>query len=233
VIRALLRPVIDGAFFVLADLKVLGRENLPEHGPLLIVANHFSFVDPVAMIRATTPWPIEFVGGTVFPNAPPIVRWIPGIWGRYKVIRGGDSRYALRAAESILKQRGILGIFPEGGNWATVLRPARPGVAFLAARTGATLVPMGFDGLTEIFPSLSQGRRARATVRIGKPFGPFSVTGRGRKRRRQLDEIGHEMMRQIAELIPPEKRGFYSDDPAIREAAKGTEIYPWEDEPEV
>jgi hypothetical protein len=39
--------------------------------------------------------------------------------------------------------------------------------------------------------------------------------------------IGHEIMRHIAELLPPEKRGHYSDDPAIREAAKGTEVYPW------
>jgi len=38
---------------------------------------------------------------------------------------------------------------------------------------------------------------------------------------------GHEIMRHIAELIPPEKRGHYSDNPVIREAAKGTEIYPW------
>ena len=36
-------------------------------------------------------------------------------------------------------------------------------------------------------------------------------------------------IRHIAELIPPERRGHYSDDPAIREAAKGTEIYPWAD----
>jgi 1-acyl-sn-glycerol-3-phosphate acyltransferase len=232
VIRAVLRTIIDGAFFVLSDLKIIGRENLPKNGPLLVAANHFSFVDPVAMIRAT-PWPIEFVGGTVFPNAPPVVRWIPSVWGRYKVVRGGSSRYALRAAEAVLNQGGVLGIFPEAGNWATVLRPARPGTAFLAARTAATIVPMGFDGLTEIFPSLSEGRRAKATVRIGKPFGPFSVNGRGRKRRRQLDEIGHEIMHHIAELIPPERRGFYSDDPAIREAAKGTEIYPWGDEPEI
>jgi hypothetical protein len=39
-------------------------------------------------------------------------------------------------------------------------------------------------------------------------------------------------MERIATLIPPEKRGHYSDDPAIREAAKGTEIYPWDDDPE-
>jgi hypothetical protein len=39
--------------------------------------------------------------------------------------------------------------------------------------------------------------------------------------------MGHIIMRRISELIPPERRGFYSDDPAIREAARGTEIYPF------
>jgi hypothetical protein len=58
------------------------------------------------------------------------------------------------------------------------------------------------------------------------------VDGRGRERREQLDEIGHEIMRHIAALLPPEKRGHYSDDPAIREAAKGTEVYPWADKVE-
>ena len=46
--------------------------------------------------------------------------------------------------------------------------------------------------------------------------------------RQELDEMGHEMMKRIAELLEPESRGFYSEDPAIREAAKGTEIYPWD-----
>jgi 1-acyl-sn-glycerol-3-phosphate acyltransferase len=232
VIRAVLQKLIDAALFTLTDLRIEGQENLPRGGPLLLVGNHFSFIDPVAMIRAT-PWPIEFVGGFQMPNAPPIVRWIPTVWGRYPVLRGTGSRYALRGAEAVLKQNGVLGIFPEAGSWATVLRPARPGAAYLAVRTGAPLLPMGFDGLTDIFPSLRKGRRARATVRIGKPFGPFDAPGRGRKRRRQLDEIGHEIMKRIAELIPPERRGFYSDDPAIREAAKGTEIFPWDQEPEV
>jgi hypothetical protein len=59
------------------------------------------------------------------------------------------------------------------------------------------------------------------------------VTASGHEQRRaQLDEIGHEIMHHIAELIPPEKRGHYSDDPAIREAARGTELYPWADKVE-
>jgi len=183
------------------------------------------------MVRAT-PWSLEFVGGFQMPNAPASVTWIPKLWGYYPVYRGTASRYALRAAEAVLAQRGILGIFPEAGNWATVLRPARPGAAFLAVQTGARILPLGFDGLLDVFPRLRKGRRARVTVRIGKPFGPFRATGRGRARRQQLDTIGHEIMQHIAELISPERRGHYSDDPAIRAAAQGTEIYPWSDAPE-
>ncbi len=229
--RALLHQVSRVVFAVLTDIHIIGQENLPQEGPLLVVANHFSFIDPAAMIRAV-PWPMEFVGGFQMPNAPPVVTWIPKLWGYYPVFRGTGSRYALRAAETVLAQDGILGIFPEAGNWATVLRPPRPGAAFLAVRTGACLLPMGFDGLTDVFPRLRQGQRAHVTLRIGKPFGPFHATGRGRERRRQLDEIGHKIMHKIADLVPPERRGHYSDDPAIREAAQGTEIYPWDDAPE-
>ena len=230
-IRGLLRRLTHVAFAVLTDLQIIGQENLPERGPLLVVANHFSFIDPVAMVRAT-PWPLEFVGGFQMPNAPASVTWLPRVWGYYPVFRGTGSRYALRAAEAVLAQDGILGIFPEAGSWATVLRPPRPGAAFLAVRTGARILPMGFDGLPHVFPRLRKGRRARVTVRIGRPFGPFHATGRGRARRQQLETIGHEIMQRIAELIPPERRGHYSDDPAIRAAAQGAEVYPWADAPE-
>ena len=231
VIRAVLKRLTHVAMAVLTDLEITGQENLPEKGPLLVVANHFSFIDPVAMIRAA-PWPLDFVGGFQMPNAPQWLTWIPKLWGYYPVYRGTGSRYALRAAEAVLAQDGVLGIFPEAGNWATVLRPARPGAAFLAAQTGAPILPMGFDGLTEVFPRLRRERRAGVTIRIGKIFGPFRAEGRGRARRRQLDDIGHAIMHHIAELIPPERRGHYSDDPAIRAAAQGTEIYPWDEAPE-
>jgi len=229
--RAFLRRLTHLAFDVLTDLRIFGTENIPKEGPLLVVGNHFSFIDPVAMLRAT-PWPLEFVGGTQMPNAPASVTWLPRIWGYFRVLRGTGSRHALRASEAVLAQGGAVGIFPEAGNWATVLRPPRPGAAFLAARTGARILPMGFDGLLDVFPRLRKLRRARVTVRIGKPFGPFQATGRGRARRKQLEAIGHEIMRRIAELLPPERRGHYSDDPAIRAAAQGTEAYPWTRAPE-
>lgn len=230
-IRAMSQRLARLALATLTNLRIEGQENLPDGGPLLVVANHFSFIDPVAMIRAV-PWPIEFVGGLQMPNAPAIVTWIPKVWGYYPVRRGTFSTDALRAAEAVLAQNGILGIFPEAGNWATVLRPARPGAAFLAVRTGAPILPIGFGHLNEVFPALRKGRRAHVSIKIGKPFGPFKAVGRGRDRRPKLEAIGHEMMKRIAQLIPPEKRGHYSRDPAIRAAAQGTEIYPWDANPE-
>lgn len=225
-IRRLLKMLAHAAFALLCDLEIQGKENLPDKGPLLVIGNHFSFIDPVALIRVL-PYPIEFVGGAEFPHAPNIVKSIPNWWGYYPVFRGTGSRFALRAAEEILKQDGVLGIMPEGGAWAEVLRPARPGAAFLASQTGAKILPLGIYGLNDIFP-LKFGKRSKAVVNIGKPVGPFNATGKGRERRQQLDTIGLELMKAIAALIPDQYRGFLADDPEIRKQAMGTEVYPWE-----
>jgi 1-acyl-sn-glycerol-3-phosphate acyltransferase len=223
----LARPV----FRLVTDLEINGAENLPKSGPLIMVGNHFSFVDPVTFVRAA-PWEIEFLGGAETPHAPKVSRIIPFLWGYHPLYRGTGAKDSIRAAEGILNEGKVLAIFPEGGNWATVLRPARPGTAFLAVKTGAPLLPVGLVGMTEVFPSLKRGRRAKIQINIGKPFGPFKAEGRGQQLRDQLDEIGHEIMRHIAELLPQEQRGHYSSDPAIREAARGTEIYPWADKVE-
>lgn len=227
-IRFCLRQLSRLGFALLSDLRILGQEHLPESGPLILVANHFHFADTAAVIRATR-WPLDFLGGTQLVDAPPMLVWIPKAWGYYAVRRGSASREAIRASKAVLAQNGVLGIFPEGGSWAAVLRPARPGTAYLAAEMGAPILPVGLDGLVDVFPALAQGRRATVTIRIGEPFGPFQVEGRGRARRDQLDEIGHEIMRRIADLLPPERRGVYSADPAIRAAAQEAAVYPYDD----
>ena len=225
-IRRICKMLAKAAFSLLSDLQIEGQENIPDTGPLLVIGNHFSFIDPVAVLHAL-PYPIEFVGGAEFPHAPKIVKSLPKLWGYYPVFRGTGSRYALRAAEEILNQNGVLGIMPEGGAWAEVLRPARPGAAFLAAQTGAKVLPLSIYGLNDIFP-IKLGHRPKAHLKIGKPVGPFSTQGRGRTRREQLDQIGLELMKAIAVQLPDHFRGFLAEDPAIRADAKGTEIYPWE-----
>lgn len=226
-LRSFLHLLSILALDALAEVQIIGQENIPKDEPLLVVGNHFSFIDPVAFVRIFS-WQLEFVGGAEMPNAPKVVRFIPSLWGYYPLFRGTGARGSLKAAEHILSRGGKLGIFPEGGNWATILRYARPGTAYLATRTGARILPVGLSGLDTIFP-LKLGKRPRVVFRIGKPFGPFQVHGRGRERRRQLNEIGHEIMRHIAELLPPEKRGVYSCDPERRAAAEAVAHYPWDD----
>lgn len=214
-------------FHILSHFEVEGEENFPESGPLIMVGNHFSFLDPPAFI-SVAPWPMEFIGGAFTPHAPKIVRFIPKLWGYLPVYRGTGSTFALKEAQRILNNGGVIGVFPEGGAWAQVLRPARPGAALLTATARAKILPVGLEGFPNLFPSLRKFKRATVKVRIGKPFGPFSMSGSRYNRRKQLDEIGHEIMKHIAELIPTEKGGLYSSDAKVRKASKGTEYYPWE-----
>jgi 1-acyl-sn-glycerol-3-phosphate acyltransferase len=226
-LRRVLQWLTRGLFQVLSKFEVEGAENFPESGPLIVVGNHFSFIDPAAFI-AITPWPMEFIGGAFNPHAPKIVQFIPKLWGYLPVYRGTGSTFALKEAQRILNHDGIISIFPEGGSWAEVLRPARPGAALLAANSGAKILPIGLHNFPAMFPALKNFKRATVNVKIGKPFGPFKTSGSRYDQRQQLDQIGHEIMQHIAELIPVDKGGLYSSDPAVREASKGTEHYPWE-----
>lgn len=232
VIRTILRTLISAAFGATADFVIEGKENIQSTGPLLVVGNHFHFLDPVVLIHSTN-WPLEFVGGAQTPNAPSTVGWISRLWGVIPTYRGTGSRFTLKASQAVLAQKGVLAIFPEGGSRAKVLRPARPGTAFLATQMDAKILPVGIDGVLDYVSRVKAGKRARITMRFGKPFGPFFKNKNERPSREELNDIGDTIMRNIADLIPPERRGFYSDDPAIRAAAKGTEIYPWDGRPEV
>ena len=215
------------AFGLITDFSIEGAANFPKKGPLLVVGNHFSFIDPAVFVRVA-PWPMDFIGGAQFPHAPGIVHFLPRLWGYLPVYRGTGSTYALNEAEKILNKGGIIGIFPEAGSWAQILRPARPGAAYLSAKTGTPLLPVGIDGMPEVFPSVRKFKRAKVKIRIGKPFGPLKISGKRYQQREQIDEFGHVIMHNIAALIPQEKAGIYSSDPQIREAAKGSEVYPWE-----
>ena len=111
VIRTILKALDWLAFGLLTDLHISGLENCPRQGPLIVVANHFNYADPVLMVRVA-PWKLDFWGGFHMPDAPPLLAWIPRLWGFYHVHRGGYSREAIRAGEAVLQQRGILVIFP-------------------------------------------------------------------------------------------------------------------------
>ena len=122
-------------FLILSHImKLLEPKTSLKSGPLLVVANHFNFLDPVALV-SSVPWPVEFVGGFRTPNAPAAISWLRETWGYYPVFRGTGSTLAFRATDAVLAQNGMMAIFPEGSSSAGLLRPARPGVAYMASRS--------------------------------------------------------------------------------------------------
>jgi 1-acyl-sn-glycerol-3-phosphate acyltransferase len=227
-IRIFMQRLAKILFWLLTDLRIEGEDNFPDQGPLLMVGNHFSMVDIVAFVRAA-PYPIEFIGGAVFANAPKFLAFLPRMWGYLPVYRGTGSHFALREAEKVLNSKGVLAIFPEGGSHGRMLRPPRPGTAFLAARTKARVLPIGLIGMDEVFSTWGKIRRPKVVIRIGEPFGPLDTPGKGKQRRAELELNGEIIMKSIADLIPEEKHGYLSDDPEIRSRVID---YPWEDKPE-
>ncbi len=210
-IRGVLRAGISFLTHLLTRLTVDGRENLPKEGPLIVVFNHFHFVDAVVAIHVM-PWPLEFLADFEMPNVAPLLKLFPALYGTYDVAQGTPNLDALRASEAILAQDGVLGIFPEGRIHPPVLKPALPGAAFLAMRTSVPILPVGIysDNEWDIFGTLRrEKRRLRVTCRIGEVFGPLEVENRQRPSREAINLAGEEIMSAIAALLPASMRGRY------------------------
>ena len=213
--RKLIRGILTAAISLFAGIltrwEITGLENLPAKGPLLIVGNHFHFLDTVAPIHSTR-WPIEFIGDLVMPNAPPIMRIFPNAWQTLKIQQGTPNFEALQASQAILAQKGVLVIYPEGHVHSGPLRQALPGAAYMALRTGVPILPMGTisDNDWKLFETISENkRRLKIFTKIGEVFGPIETSNPERPTREEIKAAGHMIMTKIAALLPQEYRGEF------------------------
>jgi 1-acyl-sn-glycerol-3-phosphate acyltransferase len=210
-IRGILTTAINLFASILTRWEIKGIENLPAKGPLLIVGNHFHFLDTVAPIH-TTRWPVEFIGDFVMPNAPPIMRLFPNAWQTLKIQQGTPNFEALQASQAILGQQGVLVIYPEGHVHSGPLHQALPGAAYMALRTGVPILPMGTisDNDWKLFESIFENkRRLRIITQIGEVFGPIETSNPERPTREEIKAAGHLIMTKIAALLPQEYRGEF------------------------
>ena len=83
-IRHFLRGLLSVASVALTEYHVEGKENLPKDGPLLIVSNHFHFLDSIGPIRSTD-YLIEFINDLEIQTAPASMRFLPRLWGTLKL----------------------------------------------------------------------------------------------------------------------------------------------------
>ena len=110
--RTILRAVVLAVLRPLIALRLVGVENVPCDGPLLVASNHLSNADPI-ILEAAFPRPLFFLGKSeLFRN--PIFRWILHRFGGIPVERGTPDRAAIRRARAVLEQGIALGDLSRG-----------------------------------------------------------------------------------------------------------------------
>jgi 1-acyl-sn-glycerol-3-phosphate acyltransferase len=173
-------------------LTVMGQENIPAAGPVLIVSNHISQVDPPIMGVAVLPRKSHYMAKAELFRIPFVRRAVYRM-GAFPVERGGADRRALRLARDILGRDDVLLMFPEGTRFTDGrLRPGMPGAGSLGLETGVTVVPAAIWGSHRIF--------RKVTVAFGPPVELADITEGPRSRRSR--EAVDRMMAAIARLIP-------------------------------
>lgn len=187
--------------------RVYGLERVPESGPLLIVANHLSWYDPLLLgvVLRRRVW--YFTKDELFHW--PLIGSACRATEQIPVRRGESDRAALEKGLIYLREGRALGIFPEGTvERKSAMIPALAGVAMLAIRSGATILPIAHVGTRKILRS-PRYWFPRVTVHIGEPFVPTLPTGMPRKV--GLQKVTDDIMLHIASMLPPENRGVYAD----------------------
>ncbi len=228
------------AAHLLLNLKVEGAERVPNAGPLIVIANHFSWFD-APLLTLYLPFQPAFLIASESQRFW-FVRLFMRAFHGIPIWRGRVDRDALTAALATLRQGKVVGIFPEGGidprfaqrrargealsnrpeagpygfvsrNDAQLTHP-EPGAAYLALQSQARILPVALLGTEKILANLVRFRRTDVTVRIGHPFGPLAVEATDPADRRQrINHAAEQIMHRIAALFPLENRGPYRDAP--------------------
>ena len=199
----------------LTRIRIEGElDAVPREGPIIVAANHASNLDPVVLGSHLLPRlgrRLQWLGKRELFDWP-IVGWMARHGGVHAVDRSTADVEAYRLAKRILDEGHALFVFPEGTRSRDgALQPARDGVAVLALRTGAPIVPVGIAGSYERWP---RGQKiphpgGHVTVRVGTPFRLADELPEGLDRKRATPLATDLIMHRIAALLPERQRGAY------------------------
>ena len=187
-IRAFLKPFVK----IMFRAKCVGLENIPSDGPLLLCCNHTSMFD-IPLLIVLCPRQIFFMGkAELFKK--PILGKIFRKMGGFPVNRGARDISAIRNACAVAKNGDILGIFPEGRRYLSgPMREVKSGVSFIAAKTGADLLPVSIykEGNPHIF--------RRLTIRFGEVMKNEELCSGGASKE-NLNEISQKIYNSINDM---------------------------------
>lgn len=194
--------VVDQLF----SLRTQGARNMPKGGPVLVVANHQSFLDPVICGLAVRRPMIYLARKTLFRN--PFFSWMIRSFNAVPIDQEGIGKEGIRTALDQLQIGKAVLVFPEGERTAHgAMLPLKPGVHLLIKRTAAPIVPVGIAGayqawprwrkLPRLAPLLLPDTDCALAVSVGKPIDSrhFAELPRDQALRALFDVIHAEQRR--------------------------------------
>ena len=192
-LKAVGRGIVKGAIYVYCKIvyrfKVIGKENIPKNGAVIICGNHRSFLDP-PLIEITCGRYTRFLAKEELTNNK-FLALLGNVFDAILVKRDSKDVKALKESLQTLKNNDCLALFPEGTrNGLEKGEKVKDGAAFFALRSGALVVPCGIKGG-------EKGNR-KVTITYGKPID-FSEY-KGSKDKDVLDKVTNDIMSNIIEL---------------------------------
>lgn len=202
-------PILRRTVFPLTRLRVRfieGFENVPKGGSLIVASNHVSYLDPPILSSLLVP---KLKRKIHFLTKQPVVEGFGRIvgerWMGMIPVKDDQPATSLETAERYLAEKKVVGIFPEAArNISRELFKGKTGVARLALRTGAPVLPIGFEGppgwtAKQAITNFFFGRE-RLSIRIGAPLTFERFRGQGAETKETLEEVTRIIMQRIAEL---------------------------------
>lgn len=174
--------------------EVIGREDFPQEGGVLLCSNHIDNLDP-PVVGINAPRDVHFMAKEELFSVPVLGKLLPGL-NAFPVKRGMSDREALRKGMKLLKEGKVVGLFPEGTRSKTgELQEGLAGAGFFALRTNAQVVPCAIIGPYKPFKKLK--------IVYGKPIDFTQYTEEGQ--RLSAEDATKVIMEHIAMLINDNK----------------------------
>lgn len=130
-------------FYSVFRLQVLGKENIPEQGTVILCANHISNLDP-PLVGSPLQRKVHYMAKEELFKIP-VLGWLITQFGAFPVKRGGVSKESIRLSIQLLKEGNMLGVFPEGSR-KNAGGMGKKGAASLALKSDATVIPVAIIG---------------------------------------------------------------------------------------
>ncbi len=201
ILYRVVRALIAGFSRLYWRLSIEGREHVPAEGPFVLAPVHRSNVD-FAIASTVTKRRMRFMGKDSLFKVKPFAAFISAL-GAYPVHRGAADREALRLCIEMIGGGSPVVMFPEGTRRSgPVVEDLFDGPAYVAARAGVPIVPMGIGGSERMMPKGAKVLRpSQLVLIIGAPLQPPEVAAGGKVSRRAIREVTAKLQVEVQRLF--------------------------------